>query len=471
MAISRRSFLTASAVLAASLPINTSIPRAEGNARLHLRPGSGTATFFGDNGPKTSVWCYNDVVPGPEIRAPQGSRINIVVENALDQDTTVHWHGLRIPHAMDGVPDLTQPPIGPGERFEYSFELPDAGTFWYHPHVRGSEQQGRGLYGAFIVEEPEPPTVDREVVWIIDDWRLTEDGAIMENFHHPMDLSHAGRLGNVATLNGKDSQSFSARAGERIRLRLINVANARIFALRFKGHRPYVIALDGHPTTPHEPTDGLVILPPGARVDLIVDMEGVPGSRHAVNDVFYPQQNFRFLEIRYSDERPLRGSPLNASMFLPANPLAEPDLAEAATHEIILAGGAMGGMQGAILDGKSLTIRDLAQRGKVWAINGIVAHKTDMAPLLTFQEGRTQILRIRNDTAFPHPMHLHGHAFRLLARNGEPHPHRPFLDTVLLGPDDTAEVGFVADNPGDWLFHCHILEHMEAGMSAVFRVG
>jgi FtsP/CotA-like multicopper oxidase with cupredoxin domain len=127
-------------------------------------------------------------------------------------------------------------------------------------------------------------------------------------------------------------------------------------------------------------------------------------------------------------------------------------------------------MRSAILDGQALDIRTLAGRGKVWAMNGVAAHGHVMDPLFNFQLGRTQLVSIRNDTAFPHPMHLHGHSFRLLARNGKPVPATPWLDTVLLLPEERVEVAFVADNPGDWLFHCHVLEHMQAGMSAVVRV-
>jgi FtsP/CotA-like multicopper oxidase with cupredoxin domain len=437
---------------------------------LVLRPAPGSAALFGPDGPRTGVWSYNGRVPGPEIRLSQGARLRVEVGNGLAQDTTVHWHGLRIPHAMDGVPNLTQPPIPPGGRFAYEFEAPDAGTFWYHPHVRGSEQQGRGLYGALVVEEAEPPRVDRDVTWVIDDWRLTETGAISDDFARPMDLSHAGRLGNVATLNGRDSIAFTARAGERLRLRIVNTANARIFALRFEGHRPRVIALDGQPATPHEPAEGRVVLPPAGRADLILDMEGDPGARYVVTDDYSPRNPYRFLELVYEAAAPVRGSALDAPVALAPNPIPEPILAEARRHEILLAGGAMGGMRSATLDGATLDIRQLARRGKVWAINGIVAHRSDMDPLLVFERGRTQVLAMRNDTAFPHPMHLHGHSFRLLSRNGAEVPHRPWLDTVLLEPDDRVEVAFVADNPGDWLFHCHVLEHMEAGMAAVFRV-
>jgi FtsP/CotA-like multicopper oxidase with cupredoxin domain len=456
------------ATMAAVVPWRA--PRGGTDDRLRLVPRPGMARLFGEDGPQTGVWCYNGAVPGPEIRAHQGERLRVLVENQLSQDTTVHWHGLRIPHAMDGVPDLTQPPIRPGEAFAYEFDLPDAGTFWYHPHVRSSEQQGRGLYGVLVVEEAAPPAVDREAVWVVDDWRLTEEGAISETFDHPHDLSHDGRLGNVATLNGQDSAEFAVRAGERLRLRIVNTANARIFALRFEGHRPRVIALDGQPAIPHEPDGGRLVVPPAGRVDVILDMEGEAGGRYAVTDEFYPRQSYRYLDLVYDQAAPLRESPLDAAVALAPNPIPEPSLAEAQHHDMVLAGGAMGGMRSAILDGRALDIRDLAGRGKVWAMNGIAAHGHVMDPLFTFQLGRTQLLSIRNDTAFPHPMHLHGHSFRLLTRNGQPVPGRPWLDTVLLAPEERVEVAFVADNPGDWLFHCHVLEHMQAGMSAVVRV-
>jgi FtsP/CotA-like multicopper oxidase with cupredoxin domain len=444
--------------------------RADAAEPLRLRPRPGTASLLGADGPATPVWCYNDAVPGPEIRVRQGDWLQVLVDNALPQETTVHWHGLRIPHAMDGVPDLTQAPIQPGRQFRYEFQVPDAGTFWYHPHVRGSEQQGRGLYGVLIVEEADPPPVDRDVTWVIDDWRLTDEGAIGEGFDHPMDLSHMGRLGNVATLNGRDSSSFAVRAGERLRLRIVNAANARIFALRFEGHSPRVIALDGQPTAPHPPPDDRLVVPPAGRVDVILDLRGEPGGRYGVIDEFFPRQSYRYLELVYDPAAPIRAAPLAEVAALAPNPIPQPRLAEAERHEVVLAGGAMGGMRSAILDGRAADARDLARRGKFWAMNGVVAQGHVMAPLFTFQRGRTQVLAIRNDTAFPHPMHLHGHSFRLLSRNGRPVPGEPWLDTVLLLAEDRVEVAFVADNPGDWLFHCHVLEHMQAGMLAVVRV-
>jgi FtsP/CotA-like multicopper oxidase with cupredoxin domain len=468
--VSRRTALKYGLAAGAGLALARPARRARAGEARTLRPRPAQTSFFGAAGPETAIWGYDGLVPGPEIRVRQGELLRVLVENGLPQETTVHWHGIRLPHAMDGVPDLTQPPIQPDAQFRYEFRLPDAGTFWYHPHVRSSEQQGRGLYGVLIVEEPEPPAVDRDVTWVIDDWRLTENGAISETFGHMRDLSHGGRLGNVATLNGRDSTEFAVRAGERLRLRIVNTANARIFALRFEQHSPVVIALDGQPTAPHAPPGGRLVVPPAGRVDVILDMAGEPGGRYAVIDDYFARQSFRYLELAYETGAPLRDSPLDAAVALAANPIPEPRLREAQRHEVVLAGGAMGGMRSAILDGRALEIRDLAQQGKVWAMNGIAAHQTVMAPLFTFQLGRTQVMAIRNDTAFPHPMHLHGHSFRVLSRNGRPVETAPWLDTVLLEADEQVEVAFVADNPGDWLFHCHVLEHMQAGMSAVVRV-
>jgi len=157
----------------------------------------------------------------------------------------VHWHGLRITNHMDGVPYLTQPPIEPGEEFIYEFTPPDAGTFWYHPHMNTAEQIGRGLYGPLIVEEAEPVKVDREVTWVLDDWRLTKDAQIKDDFHNPNDFARAGRIGNTITVNGETPRPFPVRAGERLRLRLLNASNARIFSLRFQKLKPQIIALDG----------------------------------------------------------------------------------------------------------------------------------------------------------------------------------------------------------------------------------
>lgn len=149
-------------------------------------------------------------MPGSLVRLRQREPARLVVENRLEQETTVHRHGIRLPNAMDGVPGLTQPPIRPGESFIYEFTPPDAGTFWYHPHANSLEQLGRGLTAAVIVEARQPVAVDSDLVWMLSDWRLTEDGG------NRMEAGVSGRVGNTVSLNGRVSEAEAFRSGERV---------------------------------------------------------------------------------------------------------------------------------------------------------------------------------------------------------------------------------------------------------------
>ncbi|HYE41654.1 MAG TPA: multicopper oxidase family protein [Ramlibacter sp.] len=427
-------------------------------ATLEARPGS--AQLVPPKYPATGVWAYNGTVPGPLLRLRQGDRLRVRVRNSLSEGTTVHWHGVRVPNAMDGVPVITQPTIEPGGEFLYDFTVPDAGTYFYHPHQRSYEQLGRGLAGALIVEERSPPKVDRDVVWVLGDWRLDPDASIRGGFGSFMDMSHNGRVGNTVTINGRVPGDFRVRAGERIRLRLINAATARIFALNFSGHRPQVIALDGQPVEAHEPEGGAVVLAPAMRADLILDMSEAPDSRHVVRDDFYKQLAYELVTIAYGAEPALR-SPPEEPVRLAPNPLSEPDLRSAERQEVLFTGGMMGNMRG-------------MRRGMAWAVNGVASGCGDGAsafdPLFVLRRGRSYVLELVNETAWHHPIHLHGHSFRVLTRNGAPTRHREWLDTVLLDPRERAEIAFVADNPGDWMFHCHVLEHQAGGMMACIRV-
>ncbi|MBK8009241.1 MAG: multicopper oxidase family protein [Rhizobiales bacterium] len=449
------------------------IPRARASAPARefvLTPQAGRARLFTADGPQTEVWAYNALVPGPEIRIKQGERLRVRVDNRLAEQTTVHWHGIRVPNAMDGVPHLTQKPIAPGESFVYEFDCPDAGTFWYHPHQRSHEQVGRGLSGALIVEEPAPYRADRDVTWLVGDWRLGRDGSAIEDFGGLHDISHDGRLGNVTTINGRTLDRFEVRAGERVRLRLINAASARTFGFHFAGHRPQIIALDGQPVAPHEAEDGRIILGPAMRADVVIDMTAKPGDRFAVSDRADPRDSFRLFDLAYSDAAPLR-TKFDAVAALPANPLAEPDLGSAERHHVVLDGGMMSRMESAVVDGKRVDIRSMFRSGLMWAINGVSSRDHVHEPMFTLAKGRTYLFEIENRSMWNHPMHLHGHSFRLLSVNGTPRPHREWLDTVLLRPRERAEIAFVADNPGDWMFHCHNLEHQLGGMMGMVRVG
>ncbi|MBI4274822.1 MAG: multicopper oxidase family protein [Rhizobiales bacterium] len=471
MAVDRRKFLLGSASLASVTMLTQGARGASAPAKeFTLVAASAQAPLVGSPHSDTNVWCYGGRVPGPEIRARRGERIRVRVENRLPEETTVHWHGVRVPNAMDGVPHLTQKPIASSEAFVYEFDCPDAGTFWYHPHQRSFEQVGRGLYGALIVEEPETVAVDRDVTWVLGDWRLLKDASISDDFGNMMDVSHNGRVGNTVTVNGRVQETFYARSGERLRLRLINAANARIFGLEFEGHKPQVIALDGQPVEPHEPANHRVVLGPAMRADLLLDMKGGRGQRFRVLDTFYRSLEYRLLDLVYTDEPPLRDLANAKPIQLSNNPLAEPDLKNSERHEMTLGGGMMGGMMSAMMNGKQADMRTLMHNGLVWAINGIAATGHIHEPLLTLQRNRSYVIEISNGTAWHHPMHLHGHSFRVITRNGEATRYREWQDTVLLNPRERAEIAFVADNPGDWMFHCHILEHQAGGMMGVIRV-
>jgi FtsP/CotA-like multicopper oxidase with cupredoxin domain len=207
------------------------------------------------------------------------------------------------------------------------------------------------------------------------------------------------------------------------------------------------------------------------RADLVFDMTGRPGERFPVIDPFYRGLEYRLLDLTYEDRAPVREHPLGAPMRLAANTMPEPELATAARHEIAFSGGMMGGMMGGgmmggMMQGMMGGMRGM-QRSGIRAINGVSANDYVLDPFLTLGRGRSYVLAMHSDTAWHHPMHLHGHAFRVIAREGQPTRYREWQDTVLMAPRERVEIAFVADNPGDWMFHCHILEHQAAGMMGV----
>lgn len=455
--LSRRTMLISGAGFAVlgSAPLRPA--RASQSYTLVVAPAQ--AALAGTGRPATDVWAYGDSVPGPTLRVRQGEPVSIVVDNRLDQNTTVHWHGIRLPIGMDGVPGISQPPIRPGEKFVYEFTPPDAGTFWYHPHANSLQQLGRGLAGALIVEERSPVPVDRELLWTLMDWRLQPDGQISAGFGNRMEAAMSGRIGNTVTVNGVVTSDEPVRAGERVRLRLLNTALARIMALHFEGHRPVIVAIDGQPCDPHEPRNGRLLLAPAMRIDVVLDMQGDPGRRYAVTDDYGGDLKYTLLHLAYDKSAPVRAHSDGAQARLPRNPLPDPDLAAAERRELVLQGGMMGGMRG--------------MGNAAWAINGVSMTgdgHAGMAPVTTLELGRSYVLTLRNDTAWLHPMHLHGHSFRVLSRNGAPVPHNQWADTVLVAPKETVDVAFVADNPGDWMLHCHVTDHQSAGLMAIVRI-
>lgn len=409
--------------------------------------------------PQTEIWGYNGINPGPEIRLVQGDAFATRLLNELPEQTSVHWHGLRIENAMDGVSGLTQDPVMPGESFDYSFAPSDAGTYWYHAHSRSFEQVGRGLYGAFIVDEQEMPDVDRDEVLILDDWRLNpEDGQIDGAFGAPHDRSHAGRRGNYITTSGSNNHIIDVKKGERLRLRLINAANDRIFTLAVVGFDGWVMAYDGMPLSEPEKIEGSFFLAPGQRADLFVDVTAEEGENAYLARIEdkqgYAQAIF---QIAGTTSQTVRDTPTP----LPPNPnMSVGDLSSATPIQLLMEGGAMGNLRSAVLDGKTMDMRQIAEANQFWAFNGVVG-LTD-TPLAQLSRNETVRMTIINDTSFPHAMHLHGMHFREVLGDGSLGPMR---DTLLSFSGQTREIAFQAHNPGKWLFHCHMLAHAASGMT------
>lgn len=416
----------------------------------------------GDYGP-TTLWGYGGSTPGTEIRVAQGARIQRRLVNGLDQPTSVHWHGIRIDNAMDGVAGLTQDAVAPGESFDYDFTVPDAGTFWYHAHQRSFEQVGRGLYGPLIVEEADPLDIDREEVLVLDDWLIDpESGQLADSFGNMHDFSHAGQIGNLVTANGVRDLEISAKRHERLRLRLINASNARLFQLQLSGLEGWIVALDGMPLGEPRQVTGPFLLGPAQRADLIVDVTAEPGeSAHLVS--VERDEGFALTNFPVSSGTAARRS---TPLPLPPNPVPRPDLGQARALELRMEGGAMGGMRAARLGGEVQPMGTLVEAGMFWAFNGAVG-TMDGPPLAELSLGESVRLKIINDTVFPHAMHLHGMHFHELSEDGT---LGDLHDTTLLLRGETREVAFVADNPGDWLLHCHMLSHAVAGMTTRLRV-
>ena len=239
MKLTRRIFLAGSAVALAHPRIaiaSPSVLRAEPVTSQILPLGDGTTAMLG----------FNGSTPGPELRVQQGAELAVRFENRIDEGSSLHWHGIRLNNAMDGVPNLTQPMVQAGEDFDYRFQVPDAGTYWYHSHNRSWEQVAKGLYGPLIIEEAVPPQVDHDITVMLDDWRIEETGALFDGFGNMHDFAHAGRLGNYAkAIISQDNVRF----GDRVRLRFINTATARVFPMRLEGLTGMIVALDGESTT------------------------------------------------------------------------------------------------------------------------------------------------------------------------------------------------------------------------------
>jgi FtsP/CotA-like multicopper oxidase with cupredoxin domain len=401
---------------------------------------------------------YGVNAPPPVLRMKQGKVFTADLVNGLDEATTIHWHGLRIPNAVDGVPFLTQPYVYTDERFRYAFTPPDAGTFWYHPHCNTLEQMGRGLTGLLIVEEPEDPGFDLDLALNLRDFRLGDDGQFIRQFK-PRLAARGGTLGTVLTANWQVEPRYDVPAGGLLRLRLAATDVTRIYRIQMPGAEARVIALDANPVP--VPFD-LEVYPLGAgqRMDLAIRLPAEEGQVLRVET-----QSGAGPKVLAS--LVTKGSNLGRSLAelrpLPPNPVKEPDLANATSIPFEFSWSAEKAGVESICGSLGFSF---------WAINR-VPWPGDVpdpgGPLAVLKQGQSYIFNLINRTPNSHPIHLHGMSFRLLRSN-----QRALLplvtDTVLLEANEQIDVALVADNPGDWVFHCHVIEHQKTGLTGYIKV-
>jgi len=412
-----------------------------------------------EGGKEARLWAYNGINPGPEIRVKRHDEVKVRLVNGLDEPTMLHWHGIRIDNAMDGSP-LTQNPVEPGETFDYVFAAPDAGTYWYHPHIGSSRQLEHGLYGALIVEEEVPPADTVELTLVLDDWLINDDGTINQKAFGDIRMAaHGGRLGNWFTVNGQSRPNLVAPAGKRLRLRLINCANARVMNLQIKGAEPYIVALDGQPLgVPRALGVDPLQLGPGGRADLMIRRATDQITLANVNRANEP------LEVAYIDRTGAQGEVDTGDIAaFPTNGLPQTvDISGISARKLVMEGGAMGGLTGAKLRGRDVEMRELVQNGMAWAFNGVAGITEE--PFANLTVGETAVFDFINNTSWPHAMHLHGHHVLPLMSDNKPVATQEWRDTVVMAANSTMRVAFIADNPGKWMLHCHMLEHQAAGM-------
>lgn len=407
------------------------------------------------DGNLVNLYTYNGMSPGPIIRAKVGDTLNATLINSLNEDTTIHWHGLQLPNGMDGVPDVTQKPVKPGKEFIYTFKLNEPGIYWYHSHADTSEQVGRGLYGILIVEQKnETLKFDKEQLLVLDDIRINRDGQIAQ-FENMMDARMAGRYGNTYFINGKSSFDITANRNSFLKIDLVNTANARIFKFAIEDHNFIVLGNDiGRIKKPYE-TDSL-ILAPGERAEILVYLSQTTkdnfkllnlATRHPevigklhYTDVGKKQKQKDLIYYQNLIKENLRADLPDWSDKLGNKPDIEFDLY-------------------AINDKKD---------GFKWTINGnYYPEKPDIQNMTI---GKFYKLRYASKQRMVHPMHLHGQKFIILARNGVPVNDTMWRDTALVYPGESVDVGLIAQGNGSWVNHCHILEHADAGMLGIVNV-
>jgi len=461
-------FLALICALAAPLHAETSLQPAGWDANLRLKEAvdinpdphiveinldARVSTVEIAPGKTVEAWTYDGGLPGPLIRVNVGDRLIVHFTNHLPTPTTVHWHGIRIPNNMDGVPDVSQPDVKPGAAFTYDFVVPDAGLYWYHPHVASAAQVGFGLYGALLVEDPNDPVkIADQAVMVLSDIEITDKGTLESPDTGGSAGMAFGREGNHVLVNGREDRRITVRPGAPERWRVVNAAKSRYMELQLEGQtqaQPFVeIGVDGGYIEKSVETKSIVIAP-GERVDLIVRPSGKPGQTLHFRSLLY-DRGYGSTEARL----PFDNLVTVAIAKLPADttPLPafpgrriEPLSTAGATHVDI-----------------ALTIDVMLDGSFKYGINGVpfAENKPIKATV-----GETQVWTITNKTKWSHPFHIHGFFFQVLDDSGQPVHPLAWRDTVDVPYDKTVSIVVrFEDRPGMWMYHCHILDHADGGL-------
>ncbi len=472
------------------------LPEAKRSETLEVQNGSVITLTAGLarktlGGKSFAFLAYNGQFPGPEIRAPQGATFTVVLQNESGLPTSIHWHGIRLKNADDGAVGLTQQAVAPGESFRYSVTVPDEGTFWYHPHIREDLQQDLGLYGALIVTPASRTAylpVNREETVFLDDLAVGTDGLPLR--YGAVDATHAlmGRFGTVMLTNGATEPRFGVERGEVVRYRFLNAASVRTFRVSIPGAEMKLVAGDGSRYERSEFVKSVTLGPSErATVDVLYNSPGryvlmssdPSGDRVLARIEASPREAKPNYGLQFSVIGSHRDVVADIAAF--RDDLDKPvDHTLRLTAEILGMGGMRGMVHGNAADGIEWEDPMPAMNARFtkadvrWEMTDTATGKSNMDVTLTARVGDRVMLRIINDRTgdhpMQHPMHLHGQRFLVAAMDGKRPDNLVWKDTVQIPAGSTADLLVDVTNPGDWMMHCHIPEHLENGMMSVFRV-
>lgn len=438
------------------------------------------------NGRDYVMYGYNGQIPGPLIRAEQGTEFKVLLRNDIDLPTTVHWHGIRLENAFDGVPGITQKTIMPNGTFEYAVRVPDEGLYWYHPHMREDIQQNLGLFGNILVEPkggiPFGPSQQQEFL-VLGDLLVGADGTPVPYGKESPTHTLMGRYGNMILVNGDTSYKGVVLSDTVVRYFITNVASARPFLLSFEGARMKLVGSEGGRYAKESFVDSLTISPSERYiVDVYFEKPGIvrllneEGKKRELGmiRVFEKQGTPSF---KRSFESLLEHPDILRNIDLSPYLAAEPQ--KSLRVELQMSGN-MAGMDHATADLKDGVewedsmpgMNSMSNLENVhWRLVDEETGKANMDINWEIPLGSIMKIRVRNDDeSMQHPIHFHGQRFLILQQGGKEPPERAWKDSVLLRNGETVDLLVEFANPGTWMFHCHIAEHMEDGMMGLFTV-